>query len=90
MTYWYNPNQKDAVMLHMAETVYVITSYSIHYTKLYEVRNALAAQEPDFAALGVKVGQEYRQLNDHVLQLENELYAPIRPKRSPRSGERSP
>ena len=31
---------------------------------------------------------EYRQLNDNVLQLENELYAPIRPKRTPRSGEK--
>ena len=30
---------------------------------------------------------EYRQLNDNVLQLENELYAPIRPKRTPCSGE---
>ena len=30
---------------------------------------------------------EYRQLNDNVLQLENELYAPIRPKRTPQRRE---
>lgn len=56
---------------------------------IQSVRNALATKEPAFTALGVKVGDEYRQLNDHVLQLENELYAPIRPKRAPRSSERS-
>jgi len=56
---------------------------------LTSVRRALATREPAFADLGVKVDGEYRQLNDHVLQLENELYAPIRPKRTPRTGERA-
>lgn len=64
-------------------------SHSSLHEYIHSVRNALATQDPGFAAMGVKVGQEYRQLNDNVLQLENELYAPIRPKRSPRSGERS-
>ncbi len=31
---------------------------------------------------------EYRQLNGNVLQIENVLYAPIRPKRVTESGER--
>ncbi|MGL5949630.1 MAG: glutamate--cysteine ligase [Aeromonas sp.] len=52
------------------------------------LRRAINTDAPDFAALGVKVNGEYRQLNDKVLQLENELYAPIRPKRTPRSGEK--
>lgn len=56
---------------------------------LMSVRRALRTRADEFAAIGVKVGDEYRQLNDHVLQLENELYAPIRPKRSPRAGERT-
>ena len=53
------------------------------------VRRALATIEPSFAAMGVKKDDAYLQLNDKVLQLENELYAPIRPKRTPRSGERT-
>ncbi len=56
---------------------------------LMSVRRALRTRSEEFASLGVKVEGNYRQLNDHVLQLENELYAPIRPKRSPRDGERT-
>ena len=46
------------------------------------LRRAINTHDPDFAKIGVKVNGEYRQLNDNVLQLENELYAPIRPKRT--------
>lgn len=56
---------------------------------LMTVRRALRTRSTEFAELGVQVNGEYRQLNDHVLQLENELYAPIRPKRTPRNGERT-
>ncbi|MBO1519363.1 glutamate--cysteine ligase [Oceanisphaera pacifica] len=52
------------------------------------LRNAIGTHEPDFAKIGVKVEGEYRQLNDNVLQIENELYAPIRPKRTADSGEK--
>jgi glutamate--cysteine ligase len=48
---------------------------------------AINTHDPDFAKIGVKVNGEYRQLNDNVLQLENELYAPIRPKRTPQRRE---
>jgi glutamate--cysteine ligase len=40
-----------------------------------------------FAALGVRVDGEYRQLNANLLQIENEYYSPIRPKRAPEGGE---
>ncbi len=56
---------------------------------LMSVRRALRTKTEEFTTLGVKVDGVYRQLNDNVLQLENELYAPIRPKRSPRAGERT-
>ena len=56
---------------------------------LMSVRRALRTRAEEFSRLGVNVDGEYRQLNDNVLQLENELYAPIRPKRSPRAGERT-
>ena len=48
---------------------------------------AISTPEPQFAALGGGVGDDYRQLNGNILQIENELYAPIRPKRSLAEGE---
>src|SRR5262249_9055972 len=41
-----------------------------------------------YEALGVEVDGEYRQLNANILQIENEYYSFIRPKRVARSGER--
>ena len=46
------------------------------------------APEPAFEEIGVKVGDEYRQLSANQLQIENEYYSSIRPKRVARSGER--
>jgi len=42
-----------------------------------------------FEALGVKVDGEYRQLSGNVLQIENEYYSYVRPKRTLRAGERT-
>ena len=52
------------------------------------LNQAIRTPSSEFAKLGVKVGSEYRQLNSNVLQIENELYAPIRPKRVAKSGEK--
>jgi glutamate--cysteine ligase len=38
--------------------------------------------------IGVKVDGQYRQLNTNVLQIENEYYSDIRPKRVTQSGEK--
>lgn len=43
---------------------------------------------PEFVAIGVQVNGEWRQLNANQLQIENEYYSTIRPKRVARSGER--
>lgn len=43
---------------------------------------------PDYEKIGVKVDGEYRQLNANILQIENEYYSLIRPKRVARSGEK--
>ncbi|WP_022941881.1 glutamate--cysteine ligase [Psychromonas hadalis] len=51
------------------------------------VRQALHKKAPEFKNLGVKSANNYIQLNDNVLQIENELYASIRPKRVQKSGE---
>ena len=49
---------------------------------------ALTTEFPAYAAKGVLVDGEYQQLNTAILQIENEFYGTIRPKRPVRSGER--
>ena len=53
-----------------------------------DLTHAILTPHPPYAALGVKVEGEYRQLNANILQIENEYYSFIRPKRVARSGER--
>ena len=49
-----------------------------------------AIQQPHqpYEAIGIKVDGRYRQLNSNVLQIENEYYSDIRPKRVAFSGEK--
>ena len=49
---------------------------------------AINTSYPLYERIGVKVDGKYRQLNDTILQIENEHYSDIRPKRVARSGER--
>ena len=53
-----------------------------------DLSRAVSTPFPDYEKLGVKVGGEYRQLNANILQIENEYYSYIRPKRIADSGER--
>lgn len=63
----------------------------INYNSVAEyvssVQAAVNRHSEHFEELGVKVDGEYRQLNANVLQIENELYAPIRAKRVAKSGQ---
>jgi glutamate--cysteine ligase len=49
---------------------------------------ATRTPEPAYEQIGVKVDGIYRQLNTNELQIENEYYSPVRPKRVAHSGER--
>ena len=49
---------------------------------------AISTASPEYQRLGVEIDGEWRQLNANRLQIENEYYAFIRPKRVARSGER--
>jgi glutamate--cysteine ligase len=53
-----------------------------------DLTRAISTPHAPYEALGVKVNGEYRQLNANILQIENEYYSFIRPKRVARSGER--
>jgi glutamate--cysteine ligase len=57
-----------------------------HYIR--DLTSAISTPHPPYEAIGVKVDGDYRQLNANLLQIENEYYSFIRPKRVTRSGER--
>ena len=57
-----------------------------HYVR--DLTRAITTPHPDYEKLGVKVDGEYQQLNANLLQIENEYYSFIRPKRVTMSGER--
>ena len=53
-----------------------------------DLSRAISTPYPPYEKLGVKVNGVYQQLNANILQIENEYYSFIRPKRIARSGER--
>ncbi len=70
-----------------AQATLVVSANSLeeYVRDLYQ---ATHAPRPEFERIGVKVAGEYRQLNANQLQIENEFYSTIRPKRVTRPGER--
>ena len=50
--------------------------------------DALTQPYPTYEAIGIREGNDYRQLATSLLQIENEFYSAIRPKRVIRPGER--
>ena len=52
------------------------------------LNRALTEPYPAYEAIGLREGDDYRQLSTTLLQIENEFYGTIRPKRSIKPGER--
>ena len=52
-----------------------------------DLARAIHTPFPPYEEMGVKINGEYRQLSANILQIENEYYSFIRPKRVARSGE---
>ncbi|MED5387881.1 MAG: glutamate--cysteine ligase [Pseudomonadota bacterium] len=85
----------NATSLRMSDLGYqnnAQSSLAISYNNLDEyvktLTHAIKTPEPAYEAIGVKVGDDYRQLNANILQIENEYYSSIRPKRTINKGER--
>ncbi len=53
-----------------------------------DLSRALATEEPAYAAIGLRNGEDWRQLSAGILQIENEYYGLVRPKTHPRTNER--
>ena len=56
------------------------------YTQALEA--AIRTPDPFYEKIGVRDGKHWKQLNANLLQIENEFYAGIRPKRIGQHGER--
>ena len=93
-----NPTElylENATCLRMGELGYISKSQdnlNIAYNNLEEyladLKKALTTDHPRYKTLGTKVNDEYIQLNTAIIQIENEYYSSIRPKRLVGSGER--
>jgi glutamate--cysteine ligase len=86
----------DATSLRMSDIGYRnssqaagAVSFNTLEQYLRDLRRAVNQPSAAFEALGVKVDGEYRQLSGNVLQIENEYYSYVRPKRTLRAGERT-
>ncbi len=55
---------------------------------IHDLSAAIRTPEPAYEKIGIIRNGEYQQLSTNKLQIENEYYSPIRPKRVARSGER--
>jgi glutamate--cysteine ligase len=85
----------DATSLRMGRLGYQSDAQSelhISYNSLDQyarsMQQALTQSYGPYEQIGVKVGNEYRQLNTSLLQIENEFYGTVRPKQPVQSGER--
>ena len=62
--------------------------YNSLETYIQSLQEGLATPYADYERIGLKDDDgNYRQLNTHLLQIENEFYSTVRPKRSTRPGE---
>ncbi len=89
----YGPYATSLRMSDLGYTNAAQASLSICYNRLenyiHTLSDAVATPFPAYAALGVKnEAGEYRQLNTNLLQIENEYYSDIRPKRVVHAGEK--
>lgn len=79
-------------MSDMGYSNHAQSSLSICYNTLDEyvdsLSRAIRTPYPPYEAIGLKKGNKYLQLNTNLLQIENEYYSTIRPKRIARSGEK--
>lgn len=83
-----------ATSLRLSDLGYTNKSQSnlgITFNDLHEyvagLKRAIKTPSEEYARIGLEKDGKHLQINSNILQIENELYAPIRPKRVTRSGE---
>lgn len=66
----------------------IAVSYNNLHSYARSLLTALTKPYPPYAAIGIRDGDEYHQLSTSLLQIENEFYGTIRPKRRINPSER--
>jgi len=88
----YLPYATSLRMSDLGYTNSAQSSLNICYNSLpsyvASVRQAIQTPSAQYANIPAGENGNYQQLNANVLQIENELYSPIRPKQIARSGEK--
>ena len=88
----YLPYATSLRMSDMGYTNNAQSSLQVCYNTLDEyvssLSKAIRTPYPEYEKIGVKKGDQYLQLNTNLLQIENEYYSNIRPKRIARRGEK--
>lgn len=88
----YLPYATSLRMSDLGYTNSAQSSLNITYNTLPEyiagLHAAVSQPSAEYQSIGTKVNGVYQQLNGNVLQIENEFYSTIRPKRTIESGER--
>ena len=86
---------ENATCLRMSELGYMSEAQddlNIAYNDLDEyisdLKNALTKRHEPYEKIGLKKGNKHIQINDSIIQIENEYYSSIRPKRVVQSGQR--
>jgi glutamate--cysteine ligase len=89
---WYEPYGTSLRMSDLGYNNQTQAGISISLNRLDEyirdLSEAIRTPEPAYREIGVIRDGQYQQLSTNKLQIENEYYSPIRPKRVARSGER--
>lgn len=85
----------DATSLRMSDLGYqndaqadLAVCYNSLDTYVACLNQAIKTPHPAYESIGVKKDNEYMQLNANLLQIENEYYGNIRPKRTAKANER--
>jgi len=89
---WYLPHATSLRMGRLGYQSDAQSSLKVSYNSLESyaasLQDALTRPYPPYEDIGVRTGDDYRQLATTMLQIENEFYGTIRPKRVIRPGER--
>lgn len=88
----YLPYATSLRMSDLGYTNSAQSSLAITYNCLHEyiagLHSAITTPSSEYADIGTGQDAGYQQLNGNILQIENEFYSTIRPKRTIQSGER--
>ncbi|WP_199609170.1 glutamate--cysteine ligase [Flocculibacter collagenilyticus] len=88
----YLPYATSLRMSDLGYTNHAQASLNVSYNNIEEyvkgLRAAINTPSEEYANIGTYENGVYKQLNANVLQIENEFYSPIRPKRNGKSGEK--